>query len=743
MRATKWTAVLFAGLAAAVAGGGAGAVEGMFPMDSAAALPIDGMRKAGLAMSAEELLKMRSAVALVASGGSGSFVSPDGLLVTNHHVAYRCLAALDGTAEHKGVMERGHLAATRERELPCPNYDLLVVEDVRDVTAQVKAAIAPKAKGHARFEAIRLALEDLEAECEKSGAYCDADPLDGGRSYHMMVYKLIRDVRLVYAPERDLGKFGGDVDNWRFPRHTADFTFVRAYVDADGAGAAHSDKNVPFAPRAFLKVSADGVKKGDGVAVLGFPARTRRHFPGASARFAAAVDMPQRRALYDGLLAVIREIGAADDLGKRRYQGLDAGLNNASKYMADVMASFEKWGVVAKFSERDATAGADLVRRIDAVYARWEKVFPKLVLLQRMTATVRSVGSAYDIAMWQEMRGKPDRDRIEEDFQQKNMFKTVGRSDLLDQQVTLAGEKALLGFLIREARKLPGAQRIKAVDRLLRFGKAEARKIRKEATKAGEPFEAYYEKTAGAKPTADPVATAIDLLYARTALLARSATDEELDRALYARRRLFYNDAKAARRFRDPLLDFGRDLAKEYLRLRNGPYRAIEETFDSELRPEYTAAIGATYPDANFQLRLSYGAIDDYTASEDGKVHRYVTDLAGLLAKGTGAEPFRVPEALAAAAAADKGRFVDAEIGDVPVNLTATLDTTGGNSGSPIVDGEGRLVGLLFDGTPESTLSDWQFLEGKQRAILLDIRFALFLADEVHGAEGLLAELGL
>jgi hypothetical protein len=216
-----------------------------------------------------------------------------------------------------------------------------------------------------------------------------------------------------------------------------------------------------------------------------------------------------------------------------------------------------------------------------------------------------------------------------------------------------------------------------------------------------------------------------------------------MDRALYARRRLFFNDVKNARRFQDPLLELGRALAKEYLQLRNGPYRGIEETFDSELRPEYAAAVGATYPDANFQLRLSYGAIDDYTSSDDGKTYRYVTDLAGLLAKVTGEEPFRVPDALKTASQGDKGRFVDAEIGDVPVNLTATLDTTGGNSGSAIIDGKGRLVGLLFDGTPESQLSDWQFLTGKQRAILLDIRFALFLADKVHGAKALLKEIGL
>lgn len=742
MRTKTLAAALIAALVLSAAGN-ASAEEGMFTMESAAALPLEGMKRGGIEIGADKLLEMRRAVALVASGGSGSFVSADGLLVTNHHVAYRCLAALDGTKAHKGVMDKGHLAAARAEELPCPNYDLMVVEDVRDVTERIRAAVRPGMRGHKRFEAIRLALEELEAECQKDGAYCDADALDGGRSYHMMVYKLIRDVRLVYAPEQDLGKFGGDVDNWRFPRHTADFTFLRAYVGPDGAGSAYADANVPYEPAAFLRVSPDGVKKGDGVAVLGFPARTKRHFPAAAARFAAAVDMPARRAIYDGMLAVLQKVSAADELTRRRYQGLDAGLNNASKYMADVAASFEKWGVVAKFEERDKAAAPGLVRRIDAVYARWEHVFPKFLYLQRLAWAARSVGTAFDIAMWSEMRGKPDRDRNEEDYQSKNMYKTVGRSDLLDEQITLVAEKALLDFVVREAQKLEGTQRIKAVEKLLRWGKAEARAVAREARKAGEPYDAYYEKLAGAKPSGDPVSTAIDLMYARTSLIAHSADEAELDRALYARKRLFYNDPKDARRFRDPLLELGRAIAKEYLQLRNGPYRGIEETFDSELRPEYAAAIGATYPDANFQLRLSYGVIDDYTSSEDGKTHRYVTDLAGLLAKVTGEDPFRAPEKLREVAAGDKGRFVDAGIGDVPVNLTAMLDTTGGNSGSAIVDGQGRLVGLLFDGTPESQLSDWQFLTGKQRSILLDIRFALFLAEKLHGAGELLKELGL
>ena len=717
--------------------------EGMYPLDSTESWPLEKMKKDGLKMEPADLMDLRKAVAKVAAGGSGSFVSSDGLLVTNHHVAYRCLAALDGTAEHKGVMKRGHVAATRGQEISCPGYDLMVVDDVRDITDRVRESVSAKLKGHKRFEAIRLAMEDLEGECRKEGEglYCDADPLDGGLRYHMMVYKLIKDVRLVYAPPAALGEFGGDVDNWRYPRHTADFTFLRAYVSEDGKGEAFSGSNVPFKPAAHLEVSTQGVAKDDQVLVIGFPARTKRNFPAASARFASQVDMPTRKKIYDGLLEVLNKVSEKDDLAKRRYQGLDAGLNNATKYYADVLTSFDQWKIVEKREQRDKTVDKKLVKKIDGIYKRFNRVYPKFFMLNRLAWIVKSVGTSLDIAMWTKERVKPDRERKEEAYKNKNMYKTVGKSDLLDEQMTIGAEKALLGHIIKEAQKLPGKAKIRAVKKLVRWGKKAQRALKKEARKAGKPYDEHYRELTGSDPVKDPVTTAVDLMYARTKLIAHGLDHAEMDRALFQRRRLFYNDVRDARRFKDPLLDFARNVAKELEQIKKGPYRAVEETFDSVLRPKYVEAVDANYPDANFQVRLSHGKVDDYTASEDGKVHRYITDLQGVLDKDKGEDPFDVPEELKEAAQKDKGSFVDTNIDDVPVNFTCTLDTTGGNSGSGVLDASGRLVGLLFDGTPESQLSDWQYLEKEQRSIVVDIRYALFLASKVHNAKVVLDEM--
>ncbi|MBW2278277.1 MAG: S46 family peptidase, partial [Deltaproteobacteria bacterium] len=665
----------------------------------------------------------------------------------NHHVAYRCLAALDGTDEHKGVMNKGYVAKSRDKEIPCPGYDLLVVDKVQDITAAVGEKVPAKLKGHKRFEALKYALEDLETECQSDGRemFCDAEPLDGGRWFHMVVYRLIKDVRLVYAPQKDIGKYGGDVDNWRYPRHTGDFTFLRAYVDKAGKGAPHSTDNVPFTPQSRLEVSTEGIAKDDIVLVLGFPARTKRNYPAASARFASQTDMPARKELYGGLIELIEKLSTDDDLTRRRYQGLMAGLHNATKYYDDSMAGFAKWKIVEKREARDAVVaekkGGKVLPKINRIYKRYTRVYPKHFMLVRLTWLVKSLGTAYDIVRWNQERTKEDREREDEDYKSKNVYKVFGAADRLDDQVTITAEKALLVHVIREAEKLPPKNRIKAIKKLLRIGKKLMRRARKEAKQAGVSYDEYYAQLTGSVPTRDKVLTAVDLAFAYTVLLAHSGDDVEKDRALYQRRRLLYNDAKDAKRFKDPLLAFARELAKELTRLEKGPYRAVEETFDAELRPSYAELIEAAYPDANFQIRMSHGTVDDYTATKDGVVHRYVTDLAGVLAKDKGEFPFKVPGKLKKAAQGDKGRFVDKNIDDVPINFTCTLDTTGGNSGSPVLDGKGRLVGLLFDGTPESVLSDWQFLQDEQRSIVMDIRYALFLADKVHGASGLLQEV--
>lgn len=750
------------------------AVEGMFLLDQ---LPAEKLKRSGLKIPPAELAKAARAVAQVASGGTGSFVSPRGLLVTNHHVAYRCLAMLGARKEHLGLLDRGHLAKSLAEELPCPGYDLLVVDGVRDVTADVLAAATPKQAWAARFEALRLKQAELVKACE-AGAQrvCDIAALDGGAAYTLTTYRRIRDVRLVYAPPKALGKFGGDVDNWIFPRHTADFTFLRAYVDRAGAGAAYAKANVPLATPQHLKVSREGVRLGALVSVIGFPARTSRHVSSHSVRFYLEQHLPVTIGLLRGLIGVLEgETKRSEDV-RRKYASLESGLQNAAKYYEMSKAGFERYRTVERKLEAERALAAKLaadpeasrklketLAEIKKVLDRYRTFFPKFVALSRLTGICPSVRTAYDIAKWSVEKQKPDTMRKEERYKEKNLYRIRDASDRLDQEINLDAEKALLLYFLRETEKLPAAQRPKSFASLLRWSAAERKRRGALAARLGvrlkspalfhlnaflitpkDPLEAVVHQLYGPAVVADAKGT-LDLQGIQvTTLVARGAGEQELSRAKARRAELLDLKSAALRKVDDPLIRFARDLEAELTALKEGPHKEVEQYLGALLHARWVKEVlRPGYPDASFTVRLSYGSVRDYRASATGKTHRYLTSLSELIAKDRGAFPFLVPPALKAAFPERmKSPFVDRTLRDIPVNFTSTLDTTGGNSGSPVLDDRGRLVGLLFDGTPESILSDWQFLPDLQRSICLDIRFALYLATVDRNA-ALLRELGL
>jgi hypothetical protein len=312
---------------------------------------------------------------------------------------------------------------------------------------------------------------------------------------------------------------------------------------------------------------------------------------------------------------------------------------------------------------------------------------------------------------------------------------------------TLEGEKAVLKGLLAYAAALPKNQQLTTVAWLKRWGLQRLKGLKRQARRQKKPLAELYRKvTRGADLTSDPLAVAVDFVYGGTTLYGTPVTDPKaVARAVKARQALFKAPGARIRRSRDPLLQLAVRLANEARRFRKGPLMPVEKILAPILRPELVKdIIKPAYWDANFTLRLSFGTVRDYTESATRKRWRYVSRLTWLIRKGRGKDPFLVPKNLKAAyQRRDFGRWIDPVIKDVPVNFTATLDTTGGNSGSPVLNGKGELVGLLFDGTPESILSDWQYLEKEQRSICVDIRFALFLADKVHRARYVLRELGI
>ena len=613
--------------------------------------------------------------------------------------------------------------------------------DVRDVKQEVLSAVKPKMGWAARFEAIRLKREDLVEACEKDGQHvCEVAPLDGGAGFTLSVYRRIRDVRLVYAPPEALGKFGGDVDNWMFPRHTADFSFLRAYVAPDGSAAPFARGNVPLRTPSHLSLSRRGVGEAAFVAIEGFPARTSRHAASPAVRFYRDVQLPSAIGLLRGMGGVVAGQREASADARRKYASLDYGVQNSLKYYEMSQRGFTRFRTLERKLEAEKELRARLAddeqrrRRMDELLAEMGKVlgrYQRVVL--RYAALSRLVGMGcpslrvtHDIARWTREKQKPNRMRKEERYKDKNVYKIKEASERLDREIALPVEQALLLYILREGEKLAPAERPRSTAALLRWARAE-------------------EKRKGARQrAADPLARAVELLYARTRLLAHSDKPDEL--ALAAKLRAELLDAKpaAVKAHPDPLIRYAREVEAELHVLREGPVKEKDEYLEATLQPAWVEEVlRPDYPDANFTIRLTYGSVRDYRSSETKKNHRYMSTLSELLAKDRGKEPFLVPPWLKAAFPARLASpFVDRAVRDIPVNFTATVDTTGGNSGSPVLDDHGRLVGLLFDGTPESILSDWQFLQGEQRSICLDIRFALYLASVQNNAR-LLAELGL
>jgi len=491
---------------------------------------------------------------------------------------------------------------------------------------------------------------------------------------------------------------------------------------------------------------------------MGFPGRTQRHIPSAVARFAVEVEMPLKQKLYSDIIGIIRDESEKSDDAKRRYNWVDWALNNAVKYYSESRTNFEKWNVIDNRIAKEKKLASrlsnnpgrlqeyeKLMSRLNEIYENYERYYAKFAILERLSGwALPSIQSVSDIARWAVEKDKTDRMRKMERYKDKNVHKFVDASDRLDGRITVEVEKALCLYLLKGARELDAGQRPRLINKLLNRAQAGLKKMERAARRSRMSFKEYYEKELKAQYADDELARAVDWMYGTTGLLAHSADDEEMERARWKRRFLLYDDGRKTRKFRDPLLDFIRDAIEEFDALRYGKHAAVEQEWDTEIRPGLISRFSKpAYPDANFTLRMSYGDVRDYHETATGKTHRYITDLAGLIVKDTGEGEFIAPEKLKQVAeSGDLGRFVDSNIDDIPLNFTATLDTTGGNSGSPVLDAQGRLLGLLFDGTPESILSDWQYLEKQQRSIICDIRFALFLAEKVHPAGRILKELG-
>jgi len=669
------------------------------------------LKRIGITMPAEKLadLGKHPMSAIVSLGGcSASFVSPDGLVVTNHHCAYGAIQR-NSSAEKNYIVD-GFLAKTRADELPGgPNTLVYVTEKVENVTGRVLQGLNPSLSGRERHALVQSRIKALVAECETDkSTRCSVPAFHRGLEYYRIKQLMIRDVRLVYAPSDRIGNYGGDIDNYEWPRHVGDYAFYRAYVGKDGRPADPSPDNVPYKSKDFLVVSSEGLKNGDPILLAGYPGRTSRYKLPSEIRFARDVDLPAKAAGITADLSVIAAATQGNPSWTVRYASVDKGLNNVLKKTKGLLDGFARKDIAAIKDVQDAEfrawqkahadGNAGLLSELDAVIAQD-------MALQRQEAAwleathsdlLKSARTLYRLAL---ERGKPDAER-ESGYQERDLGFIKARLTRLEQSFVPQVDQARYAAALAHYAGIDAKVRPPGVDALL------------------------------------PAQDALAGMY-KASQLSDTAT----------RLAWIGKDADAFRKSDDPFIALA-------VRLHDAGM-ALEERrneIDGNLErviPQYMAAVIAwkksqgkpVYPDANSTLRVTYGTVSPFSP-RDGLVKGPFTTVEGILEKETGKDPFIVPAPLKEAIQGKRyGVFKDAALDTVPVNFLSSADTTGGNSGSAVMNKNGELIGLNFDSTYESITKDWYFDTAITRAIHVDIRYMLWVMKEVDHADNLLKEM--
>ncbi|GGP66243.1 dipeptidyl peptidase S46 family protein [Shewanella algicola] len=714
----KW--LLTAAIAASF---GASADEGMWQPHQLPAMA-DELKAKGLEISADSISKLTEFPmnAVISLGGcTASFVSPKGLVVTNHHCAYGSIQ-YNSTPE-KNLLKDGFLAKTYAEELPAtPGSRIFVTEDVTNVTDKVTAGQMDKV-GNDFYKGIELREKNLVAECEKEDGYrCQVYSFHGGLEYYLVKQLEIRDVRLAYNPAASVGKYGGDIDNWMWPRHTGDFSFYRAYVSKDGKPADFSKDNVPYEPKSFLKVSAKGVSDGDFVMVAGYPGRTNRYRTADEVNNQFNWSYPHAKELQETMIDIIKDTAPEGSDERIKYESLIAGLANYAKNFTSMIEFYGKSTMLAdrqkvesdlaswisKDDKRQQHYG-DTLANLEKLVAKSQQNQERDILLgyigyTTMVTTARSLYRLANEKTLADMAREPG-------YQDRDMTNFTSSMERIDRRYAASVDKALLADLLTRYAALPSEQRIASLD-----------------------------KAFGITDKFDPKALVktLDKMYAKTKL------DDKDTRLAWMNKSVA--DFKASN---DPFIQFAVQTYDADMALEKAEKQLSGDLM--KVRPQYMDAIIAynrelgkpVYADANSSLRVTVGNVKGYSP-QDGLQAVPFTRLEGLLAKDTGADPFDAPaKQLELIKQKQYGDYYVKAIDSVPVNFLSTLDTTGGNSGSPTLNGRAELVGLLFDGVYESIIGDWGYDAQSNRSIQVDSRYMLWVMKYLDNADNLLAEMDI
>jgi len=702
----------------ALAAPGAVADEGMWIPVLIEKYNIRLMQENGFKLTAEDIYSinrasMKDAVVLFGGGCTGEFISDKGLIITNHHCGYSYIQS-HSTLEHDYLSD-GFWAATAADELPNPRLTITILKYMEDVTSRVLNGVTDDMDKEKRDALINANITAINAEAVRGTHYASAvRPFFLGNQYFLIVNEVFRDVRLVGAPPSAIGKFGGDTDNWVWPRHTGDFSLFRVYADKENKPAAYAADNVPYRPAYHFPVSLAGVKEGDFTMVFGYPGRTQEYAPSYHIRMLKDVIYPKQVEIRGRKISVMEQEMAKDPLVRIKYSGKSFGLANGWKKWIGEIQSLEKMnGVARKEAFEDefrkwVAADPERVKKYGTIldeYASIYETYTHNYLVNTYTNEVFGSSGVEPAALASAFR--------------RAVEMAAKKDSGLDAELKRLQEYAD-GFFRNYDRNVSEKLFVAVMDL---YGK----NIEPEWQS-----DAYRELAASCGGDFGSVAVK---LFDRAVF-----TDENRVRELLARfdpkkveKDPFYRMAVSASNLIDSRIKENMVVADTRLAELNKLYMAAQMEKGSDR---------IFYPDANSTLRLAYGKVMGYD-SRDAVYHKHQTTLTGVMEKDNPEiYDYDVPDRLRELyEKKDFGRY--GVNGDVPVCFIANNHTTGGNSGSPVLNAEGHLIGVNFDRAWEGVASDIMYNPRQSRNISLDIRYALFIIDKFAGAGYLIDEMTL